>query len=132
MFKNARLYRTDLQIPFDVVDLTARLATRRFRQCGPIEAATLGWVPPLGDDTEDLAHALGDCLLMCARKQERLLPPAAVAEAIDERVSEIESRDGRDVGRAERRLLREQIIDDLLPRARSDLAELRGDVRASI
>lgn len=117
MFKNARLFHLDTPFAFAAVELEERLATRRFRPCGPIETATLGWAPPLGEETAGLVHGVGGCLLMCARKQERLLPSSAVAEALDERVSELENAEARDVGRAERRRLREQIIDEMLPRA---------------
>ncbi|EXJ15100.1 recombination-associated protein RdgC [Imhoffiella purpurea] len=117
MFKNARLFRLDTPFGLDAAELEERLATRRFRPCGPIETATLGWAAPLGEETAALVHGVGGCLLMCARKQERLLPSAAVAEALDERVAELEAGEARDVGRAERRRLREQIVNEMLPRA---------------
>jgi recombination associated protein RdgC len=82
-----------------------------------VETATLGWSAPLGEDTTALVHAVGGCLLLCARKQERLLPSAAVTEALEERVAELESGEARDVGRAERRRLKEQIVTEMLPRA---------------
>lgn len=117
MFKNARFYRLDTPFGLEAAELEERLAGRRFRPCGPIETATLGWAAPLGEDTAALVHAVSGCFLMCARKQERLLPSAAVAEALDERVSEVESGEARDVGRAERRRMREQIVNEMLPRA---------------
>jgi recombination associated protein RdgC len=93
------------------------LATRQFRPCGPLETTTLGWATPLGDDSTALVTAVNGCLLLCARKQERLLPSSAIAEALDERISELETSEARDVGRAERRRLREQVISEMLPRA---------------
>jgi len=132
MFKNARFFRLDTSFGLDMAELEERLATRRFRPCGPIETATMGWAAPLGEETSALVHAVGGCSLMCARKQERLLPSAAVAEALDERVSELESGEARDVGRAERRRLREQIINEMLPRAftRSRRTQLYVDTEA--
>ncbi|AFL74450.1 recombination-associated protein RdgC [Thiocystis violascens] len=132
MFKNARFFRLDTPFALDAAELEARLGERRFRPCGPIETATLGWSSPLGEETAGLVHGVGGCLLMCARKQERLLPSAAVAEAVDERVSELESGEARDVGRAERRRLREQIVTEMLPRAftRSRRTQLYIDTEA--
>jgi len=132
MFKNARLYRLDAAFSLDPLELETQLGERRFRPCGPLETMTLGWAPPLGEDASALVHGVGDCLLLCARKQERLLPSAAVAEALDERVAEIESNESRDVGRAERRRLREQITQEMLPRAftRSRRTQLYLDTRA--
>jgi recombination associated protein RdgC len=117
MFKNARLFRLGSTFGLDSAGLDAQLASRPFRPCGPVETATLGWSAPLGDETAALVHEVGGCLLLCARKQERLLPSAAVAEALDERINEIESGEARDIGRAERRRLKEQVVSEMLPRA---------------
>ena len=117
MFKNARMYRLGAPFGHDATALEALLATRRFRPCGPVETAAMGWSAPLGEDTAALVHGVGGCLLLCARKQERLLPSAAVAEAVDERIAEIETGEARDVGRTERRALREQVVTEMLPRA---------------
>lgn len=117
MFKNARFFRLDQPFEFTAAELEEALGGRRFRPCGPIETSTLGWASPLGEETRALVQAVSGCYLICARRQERLLPSAAVAEALDERVSELEAGEARDVGRAERRRLREQIINEMLPRA---------------
>jgi recombination associated protein RdgC len=117
MFKNARIYRLGTPFGHNAAALEAALVTRRFRPCGPVETAAMGWSAPLGEETAALVHGVGGCLLLCARKQERLLPSAAVAEAVDERIAEIETGEARDVGRTERRALREQIVTEMLPRA---------------
>lgn len=117
MFKNARLFRLGTPFERDAATLEVELAQRPFRPCGPVETATLGWSPPLGEDTAALVQGVGGCLLMCTRKQERMLPSAAVAEALEERVNEIEAGESRDIGRAERRRLKEQIVNEMLPRA---------------
>ena len=116
MFRNARIYRLGAPFGYGAAELETALEARRFRPCGPVEVATLGWSAPLGEDTAALVHAVGG-LLLCLRKQERLLPSSAVAEAVDERILEIEAGESRDVGRAERRALREQVTDEMLPRA---------------
>lgn len=117
MFRNARLFRLGTPFELDAAALEDQLLKRPFRPCGPVETTTLGWSAPLGEETSALVHGVSGCLLLCARKQERLLPSAAVAEALEERVSEIESGESRDIGRAERRRLKEQIINEMLPRA---------------
>ena len=96
MFKNVRFFL--LQGPQDLTaaGLEAKLATRRFRPCGPLETATIGWSAPDGDDGA-LVHSINGCLLMCMRRQERLLPSSVVAEALDERVAEIEGAEIRSV-----------------------------------
>jgi recombination associated protein RdgC len=117
LFKNARLYLIEDTSALDAEGLENRLAERLFRPCGPLETASLGWAPALGGQTQALVHAGNGCLYLCARRQERLLPSAVVAEAVDERVAEVEDREARSVGRKERRHLREEILVDMLPRA---------------
>jgi recombination associated protein RdgC len=117
VFKNARIYRLEDAAAVDLNGLEERLGERRFRPCGPLEVATLGWQPSLGGGTEALAHVVNGCALLCARRQERLLPSSVVAEALDERVAELEDRESRSVGRAERRRLREAVLVEMLPRA---------------
>jgi recombination associated protein RdgC len=126
VFKNARLYRLDDPSAIDEEGLENRLAERRFRPCGPLETASLGWFPPLGAQTRALTHAGNGCVALCARRQERLLPSAVVAEALAERVAELEDREGRSIGRTERRHLREEILVDMLPRAFTRSRQIRA------
>ncbi|MEA3278075.1 MAG: recombination-associated protein RdgC [Pseudomonadota bacterium] len=117
MFKNVRIYRLRDPSAIDEEGLEDRLGSRPFRPCGPVETFSLGWCPPLGNQAQSLLHAANGRLLVCARRQERLLPSSVVAEAMDERVAELEEREGLSVGRAERRRLREEVLLDMLPRA---------------
>lgn len=117
MFRNAKVFRLEGDFAFDQMQLHERLSDRAFRSCGPLETATLGWASPLGPNAENLAHQAGGCLLIAARRQERLLPASVVAEAVAEKVAEIEQGEGRDVGRRERGRLREELLTEMLPRA---------------
>lgn len=117
MFKNLRLFKLDDPAVIDADQIEERLAQRRFRPCGPLEMATMGWVPPLGEGGGALTHMGGDCVLVCVRRQERILPATVVAETLDEKIAEIEDREARTVGRKERRQLRDEVLLDLLPRA---------------
>jgi recombination associated protein RdgC len=117
MFKNARLFRLVEPFAIDMGELQSMLEARRFRPCNPLETSAMGWVPPMGEGTEALVHSASGCTLLCARYQERILPAAAVKEAVEARVAEIEANESREVGRAERRRLREQVATELLPKS---------------
>lgn len=120
MLKNARLFFLTEPFTMNAATLEEQLTARRFRPCGPLESATLGWTPPYGagqDSAGTLVHRVAHCLVICARRQERLLPATVISEALDERIGEIEGQEGRSVGRAERRRLREAITAELLPQA---------------
>jgi len=126
VFKNARFYRLADPSAIDAESLETRLSERRFRPCGSLESVALGWVSPLGTQTQALTHAGNGCVYLCARRQERLLPSAVVAEAVDERIAEIEDREARSVGRTERRHLREEVMLDMLPRAFTRSRQMRA------
>ncbi len=117
LFKNLHLFQLKAPETLSPETLERQLATRLFRPCGSLETATLGWVPPLDDAARTLVHRANHCLLLCARRQERLLPASVITEILEERVLEREQREMRSIGRRERRQLREEILSELLPRA---------------
>lgn len=125
MFKNARLYRLEDPSAIDAEEVESRLAKRSFLPCGPTQTTSLGWQPPL-DGKPAFTHGGNGCIALCARRQERLLPAAVVAEALSERVTEIEDQEAREVGRVERRHLRDEILFEMLPRAFTQSRQVRA------
>jgi len=117
VFKNAKVYRLSAPFEWDQMQLHERLGAHRFRPCGPQEVATLGWTAPLGANAEMLVHAVNDCFLVAARRQERLLPGSVLSEALAEKVADIEQAEMREVPRRERTRLREDLLNEMLPRA---------------
>ena len=116
-FKNLRLYRLLQPLNLSVDELHARLQQREFRHCGSHDPSSLGWSSPLGRQAERLAHEVSGNIMICARQEDKLLPPAVVTEALEEKVQELEANEGRKLPRRERNDLREEIIHQLLPRA---------------
>lgn len=51
------------------------------------------------------------------KREERVLPGAVIKTALDEKIAKIEAEEARKVGRKEKQELKEQITDELLPRA---------------
>jgi recombination associated protein RdgC len=116
-FKNARAYR--LTSPFSLTpeQMQEQMEASSYRPCGKTQPLALGWVPPLGGETEALVHAAGGRFLFCARREEKLLPATVVREQLAEKVEQIEQEEGRKVYRKERLGLKEEIVQDCLPRA---------------
>ncbi|PJO08442.1 recombination-associated protein RdgC, partial [Neisseria sp. N95_16] len=56
-------------------------------------------------------------MLISLRREEKVLPGAAIKHKLDEQVAKIQTTEGRNVGRKEKLELRQAIIDDLLPKA---------------
>jgi len=116
-FRNLRIYR--FQQPFNVTaeDLDRALRQSAFRACGPLVTHAMGWEPPLGRDGQTLVHAANGCMMVCARREERLLPASVVREVLADRVAEIEAAESRQLRRKEQAELRDQITTELMPQA---------------
>tara|TARA_R110000823_G_scaffold125385_5_gene252052 strand:+ start:4444 stop:5349 length:906 start_codon:yes stop_codon:yes gene_type:complete len=131
-FKNIRAYR--LSAPFDLSPekLGEQLAARVFAPCAKSQALSLGWVPPVGDESAPLVHAAGGRMLLRARREEKLLPSSVVREQLEEKVAAIEQEQARKVYRKERLGMKDEIVQDCLPRAfsRSTYIYAYIDVRA--
>lgn len=114
-FKNVLLYR--LTGPLEHLDqLEEKLAATPFVPCGSQDLQRIGWTAPMPEG-DMLQHQANGCVLLCLRKQQKILPGAAVAEALDEKVRQIETEQARKVYRKERKELKEEIMVSLLPRA---------------
>ncbi|MGH8497651.1 MAG: recombination-associated protein RdgC [Methylococcales bacterium] len=118
-FKNLALFRLSEPFRTAVDELDNQLAALAFRALGNLELSTLGWVPPLQPGGQQLVHAANGFLMICASKEEKVLPPAVVNEMLTEKIAAIESQQKRAVRRQERASLRDEITFDLLPRALS-------------
>lgn len=116
-FKNLALFRFTEPFAHSSEALLEALKQRRFRSCGPMEMATLGWHPPLRRDDHPLVHAANGFLLLSLLREEKILPASVVNEAVEEKAEEIETRRGTPVGRRERATLRDEVVNDLIPRA---------------
>ncbi|MDE0950096.1 MAG: recombination-associated protein RdgC [Halioglobus sp.] len=132
-FKNVRAYR--LTKPFDLSPemLGQKLVGRSFVPCAKSQAQSSGWVPPLGEESEELVHAAAGRMLLKLKREEKLLPSTVVREQLDEKVAAIESEQGRKVYRKERLNLKDEIVQDCLPRAFSRSTHVHAyiDVKAN-
>lgn len=116
-FRNLTFFRLPPGLDVAVDELEARLDGQRLRACGPLELATRGFVSPFGRESEVLAHRQGACALVAVGVEERLLPAVVVNEALAARIAEVRAREDRRIGGRERRRLKEEVVNDLLPRA---------------
>lgn len=116
-FKNLRIYRLTKPLDSSAEALEEQLQQQKFNACTNLDFSSYGWVPPMGKNSELFTHTLADFAMICARKQEKILPAAAVNEIVEERVEEFESNQARNVYRKERRNMKEEVVHSLLPKA---------------
>lgn len=117
MFRNLRLYRLQSDWPESAEELAGKLLNTAFKPCGSFTERSSGWEAPGGETETILARRIGGADLLRLRSQTRLLPPAAINEALEERVREFRNRTQRDPGRKEKRELKEAVHAELVPKA---------------
>jgi recombination associated protein RdgC len=116
-FKNLSLLRFTEPFTFTTEALEEKLQAGRFQPCTSLQPMSYGWVPPVGKEDAPLVHAANGCFMLCAQREEKILPAQVVNEVLAERVAEIEEKKGSPMRKKERDALRDEIVHDLLPRA---------------
>ncbi len=116
-FSNLQLYRLTKPFTLSVEELTQQLEQHTFKPCGTLDLSSYGWVAPLGRDGAELVHAAGGYIMICARKEQKMVPATVVRERVQEKAEAIEAAQGRPVRRKERDTIKEEVIHTLLPQA---------------
>jgi recombination associated protein RdgC len=116
-FRNLTLFRFSPAVTKSLKDLDAALAGRVLRACGPLELATHGFVSPFGPDSEVLSHSVAKATLVTLGSEEKLLPAAVVNAELGKRLRKESERRGKPVGGRQRRAIKAEVLDTLLPQA---------------
>ncbi|HEX2138419.1 MAG TPA: recombination-associated protein RdgC, partial [Woeseiaceae bacterium] len=131
MFRNVRFFRLNTAWPESEQALSEQLSSSAFTPCGPYSERSAGWEPPTGDPDGLLARRVHGADLLRLRTQTRLLPAAAIDDALETRVEEWRERMQMEPSRREKRKLKAQTRDELLPKALLKSQRTRGFVIAS-
>lgn len=91
------------------------LAPHAFQPGTSVEMQSHGWASPRDDGA--LVYSINRQMLLTFRAEKKLLPASVVNQVTKERALEIEEQQGFKVGRKQMRELKEQVTDELLPRA---------------
>ncbi len=115
-FKQLSFFRLDENFLIDSDKLADQLARRPFQRCSGLDWFSEGWVAPASHLDSPLHQARGYQMLTL-RREDKVLPAGVIRDHLDSKLAEIEAAELRKVGRKEKLALKEQITDDLLPRA---------------
>ena len=116
-FKNLQVYRFTKPCELRAEALHDMLAEHAFVPCGSQDLNRSGWVPPLGRHGSEFVHATAGYLMICLKRQDKLLPSAVVNEELEEKALAIEESESRKLARKEKQSLKEEIMFSLLPKA---------------
>lgn len=117
MFRNVRFFRLGSTWPESESSLSGQLSPAAFRPCDAYTEHSAGWESPAGDIAGSLCRRVQGADLLRLRTQTRILPAAAIEDALEVRLAEYRERVQEEPSRGERRKLKEQTRDALLPKA---------------
>lgn len=116
-FRNLQLYRLIETFEHSPESLHDALGRRAFKPCAGLDTYSMGWVPPAGREATQLVHAGDGRMLLCLRREDRILPSAVVREHVEDKAEAVALAESRPVGRKEKQRIKDEVIVELLPRA---------------
>ena len=116
-FKNLIFFRLEKPFAYTPEALEESLEKMSFVPCGRHELSSLGWSSPMGKLSEMRVHAGSGAMMICAKKEERILPASVIREFVSDKVEAIEETEMRKVNKKERDTIKDEVILDLIPKA---------------
>jgi recombination associated protein RdgC len=117
VFKNVIVYRIEGGWSASLTEAEAALDKFRFVPCTPSQEKSAGWTEPRGQDHGPLVESVGGQWVLEVMIEAKTLPGSVVRRKVDERCAQIEATTGRKPGKKEKRDLKEDITQELLPMA---------------
>ncbi|MGE5648862.1 MAG: recombination-associated protein RdgC [Bacillota bacterium] len=114
-FKNLQIYRLTAPWTLSAEQLEASLAPQAYVPGSSLEMQTQGWTSPR--DNGMLVHTVNRQLLLQLCTEKKLLPSTVVNQVTKVRAAELEEQQGFKPGKKQMKELKEQVTDELLPRA---------------
>lgn len=115
-FKQISFYPINInQLP-ETDTLADKLNSSEFAPIAGLDWFSEGFAAPHGFSPELLFPA-DFTWLVSLKRSDKVLPASVIREFLDEKVAEIQENENRKIGKKEKNELKEQITDDLLPRA---------------
>ncbi|MCL1073539.1 recombination-associated protein RdgC [Shewanella dokdonensis] len=125
-FKNLTLYRFNKPFAITAEALEQALVGYPFSPCSSQDISKFGFSNALGKLGQALVHAANNSYLICATKEEKILPSQVIREALDEQVAKLEEQEQRKITKKEKESLKEDITSTLLPRAFSRRSQIHA------
>ncbi|WP_448546713.1 recombination-associated protein RdgC [Thalassotalea fusca] len=125
-FKNLYFFAFTRPFEWSEQDLEKQLSEHLFTPCASTEMSHFGWVNALGKHGSTVVHSVNGNHLVCARKEEKILPGPVIKDMLDEKIAQLEADQSRSATKKEKEQFKEDIIFELLPRAFSKISDMHA------
>ena len=116
-FKSASLFRFLDDFTSTPEELEEMLAEHVFNHVNSRQLNSYGWVPPMGEGSDQLVHASSGFMLLKARREERILPASVIKDHMMERIEKLEKTLDRKIRGKEKLDIRDNVVMELTPQA---------------
>ncbi|HEJ7890696.1 TPA: recombination-associated protein RdgC [Serratia liquefaciens] len=116
-FKNLMVYRLSREVALNADEMEKQLSAFAFTPCGSQDMAKTGWVSPMGSHSDALTHAVNGQIVICARKEEKILPSPVIKQELQAKIERLEGEQHRKLKKTEKDALKDEVLHSLLPRA---------------
>ncbi|TRX57322.1 recombination-associated protein RdgC [Thalassomonas sp. M1454] len=125
-FKNLYIFSFTRPFTTSEEELETALQEHVFAPCGKTEMSRFGFSSALGKHGDRLVHQANGCMVMNARKEEKILPASVVKEQLEEKISQLEHEHSRKATKKEKEQFKEDITFELLPRAFTRTSDIQA------
>ncbi|MGJ8694254.1 MAG: recombination-associated protein RdgC [Thalassotalea sp.] len=125
-FKNLYIFAFTKPFQWQEQDLEKQLGENLFTPCASTEMSHFGWINALGKHGSSTVHYANKNILLCARKEEKIVPAPVVKDMLEEKISHHEVEHHRSATKKEKEQFKEDILFELLPRAFSRVTDTHG------
>ncbi|AHK20124.1 recombination-associated protein RdgC [Yersinia similis] len=116
-FKNLMVYRLSREVSLSADEMEKQLSAFSFTPCGSQDMAKTGWVSPMGSHSDALTHTVNGQIVICARKEEKILPSPVIKQELQDKIERLEGEQHRKLKKTEKDSLKDEVLHSLLPRA---------------
>ncbi|WP_145557356.1 recombination-associated protein RdgC [Yersinia canariae] len=116
-FKNLMVYRLSREVSLSADEMDKQLSALSFTPCGSQDMAKTGWVSPMGSHSDALTHTVNGQIVICARKEEKILPSPVIKQELQAKIERLEGEQHRKLKKTEKDSLKDEVLHSLLPRA---------------
>ena len=122
-FKNLLVYRIGVARP-KKEDIAEKLRDNALQACGSFEMVSRGWLAPRVED--EFVYSVERQWLIQFGSNIKILPGSVISQVTRERAEAQAKKQEHPVGRKQLRDIRARVIEELMPKALSRRATLRG------